>query len=76
MKSSKLSNLINIQSAGIKRLDVWLSPALIDFTKKLEVRINGKPIKGQVKPSVDAFLEDLRLRGDRQQTYWLKVTAG
>jgi pimeloyl-ACP methyl ester carboxylesterase len=77
MKSSSLSNLINLKAGGIKRLDVWVSPRLIDFKRKLEVRVNDKPrFKGAAKLSLDPLLEDLRLRGDRQQVYWLKVPAG
>ncbi len=77
MKSSSLSNLINIQINGIRRLDVWVSPKLIDFERKIEVRINGKPyFKELPKPNLEPLLEDLRLRGDRQQVYWLKVSAG
>jgi pimeloyl-ACP methyl ester carboxylesterase len=77
MKTSSLSNLISIQENGIKRLDIWISPKVIDFKKKFEVRINGKPFfKGLAKPGPDQLLEDLRLRGDRQQIYWMKVSAG
>jgi len=77
MKSSSQGNLINLHVSGIMRLDVWVSPRLIDFKRKLEVRLNDKPrYKGAVKLALDPFLEDLRLRGDRQQVYWLKVSAG
>ncbi|MFO0908220.1 MAG: hypothetical protein U0794_07650 [Isosphaeraceae bacterium] len=55
MKSSTLSNLLNIQAAGVKRLDVWLSPKLIDMAKKLEVRINGRLSTGD-RPSRPADL--------------------
>ena len=76
-KTSALSNLINIKADGIKSLDVWISPRIIDFKRKLEVRINDRPrFKGAAKLSVEPLLEDLRIRGDRQQLYWLKVTAG
>jgi len=77
MKSSSQGNLINLKVGGINRLDVWVSPRLIDFKRKLEVRLNDRPrYKGAVKLTLDPFLEDLRLRGDRQQVYWLKVSAG
>jgi len=76
-KTSALSNLINLKAEGIKSLDVWISPRIIDFKRKLEVRINDRPrFKGAAKLSVEPLLEDLRIRGDRQQLYWLKVTAG
>jgi hypothetical protein len=77
MKTSTLSNLISIQESGIKRLDVWISPKLIDFKKKFEVRINGKTyFKGLANPGPEQLLEDLRLRFDRTQFYWMKVSAG
>jgi pimeloyl-ACP methyl ester carboxylesterase len=77
MTSSSLSNLLNLTINGVKRLDVWVSPKLIDFKKRMEVRINGKTFfKAVAKPNLAPLLEDLRIRGDRQQVYWLKVSAG
>lgn len=77
MKSSNLSNLINITATGVKHLDVWVSPKLIDFKKRMEVRINGKSFfKGLAKLEYGPMLEDLRLRGDRSQMYWMKVSTG
>ncbi len=77
MKSSVQGNLLNLKVLGIKRLDVWVSPRLIDFKRKVEVRINDKPrYKAQAKLALDSLLEDLRLRGDRKQVYWLKVPVG
>jgi hypothetical protein len=76
MKSSGLSNLITIQADGVSRMDVWVSPKLIDFKKRFEVRINKKSFKGLAKPGPDQLLEDLRLRGDRRQIYWMKISVG
>jgi pimeloyl-ACP methyl ester carboxylesterase len=74
MRSSNQANLINLRVNGIKRLDVWVNPRLIDFRRKLEVRVNEKQrFKASAKLTLDGMLEDLRLRGDRQQVYWLKV---
>jgi len=76
-RSSAASNLLNISTVGVNRLDVWVSPRLVDFKRRLEVRINGKSFfKGLAKPEISAMLSDLWFRGDRQQTYWLKVTTG
>lgn len=76
-RTSSLSNLINVTVAGVNRLDVWVSPKIIDFKRKMEVRINGKSYyKGLAKPDFAPMLTDLRYRGDRQQTYWLKVSTG
>lgn len=75
--SSKLSNLLRLQTVGASRLDVWVSPGLIDFKKRMEVRVNGRArFKGLAKPDLMQLLEDLRVRGDRQQIYWMKVPVG
>jgi dienelactone hydrolase len=77
MRSSVQGNLINLTTNGINRLDVWVSPRLIDFKKKLEIRHNERPLlKGAVKLEFEPMLEDLRIRGDRQQLYYLKVVMG
>ena len=77
MKSSSLSNLIRLEVSGIKSLDVWLSPKLIDFKRRMELRIHERPyFKGQVKLQCEPLLEDLRVRGDRQQLYWHRISAG
>ena len=77
MRSSAQGNLINLTTNGINRLDVWVSPRLIDFKKKVEVRLNDRSLlKGAVKLEFDPMLEDLRVRGDRQQLYYLKVVMG
>jgi pimeloyl-ACP methyl ester carboxylesterase len=77
MKSSSLSNLIRLDVNGINRLDVWLSPKLIDFKRKPDIRINGKSFNRQsrVKLDLETLLEDVRMRGDRQQVYWYRVSA-
>lgn len=80
MNSSKLVNLMRIETNGITRFDIWVSPLLIDFKRKdgkMEVRVNGRPqIKRIPKLEIEPYLEDLRIRGDRQQPYWLKIPVG
>ena len=77
MKSSSLSNLLTFEVNGVNALDVWLSPKLIDFKRKPEIRINGKSYNRQskVKLDMEPMLDDLRVRGDRQQIYWYRITA-
>jgi pimeloyl-ACP methyl ester carboxylesterase len=77
MKTSTTSNLIRLDVNGVKRLDVWLSPKLVDFRRKLELRFHDKTYwKGQIKLEIEGILEDYRMRGDRQQLYWHRLTAG
>ncbi len=76
VRTSAPSNLLNITTNGVERLDVWISPKLIDFKRKLEVRINNRAFyKGPAKSDPAALLTDLRFRGDRQQLYWMKVST-
>jgi dienelactone hydrolase len=75
-KTSSLSNLISITTTGLNRLDVWVSPKVIDFKRKFEVRINDRPFfKGLGKPDIGQMLTDLRFRGDRQQLFWFKIST-
>ena len=77
MKSSTLSNQIRVLVSGIKSMDIWLCPKLIDFKRRVEIRIQDRPyFKGLIKLDAEPLLEDVRLRGDRQQVYWYRLTAG
>ena len=69
-------NLLDLTTSGITSLDVWVSPKLIDMTRKMEIRINGKTVyRAMPKPDPAAFLEDVRVRGDRSQIYVMKVSG-
>jgi dienelactone hydrolase len=73
------SNLVNLKTAGVRRLYVWLGPAEVDFSKRVELRVNDgpKPVYRAVPPvSFGPMLDDLRIRGDRQQMYALKIPVG
>jgi pimeloyl-ACP methyl ester carboxylesterase len=77
MKSSAISNLVRLDVKGISSLDIWLSPKLIDFTRKADIRINGKPYSRQakIKLEMEPMLDDLRVRGDRKQLYWHRIST-
>jgi hypothetical protein len=77
LKAVALSNLIRLEIAGITAVDIWLSPKVVDFTRKVDVRINGRPFgrPSKLKLDTESLLEDLRVRGDRQQLYWYRIPA-
>ena len=54
---------------------IWLAPEMIDFDRRLQVRVVGSPRKFNdfVEVSVETILEDLRIRGDRQKIYQAKI---
>jgi poly(3-hydroxybutyrate) depolymerase len=60
-------------SSRAARHRIWVprGDGLIDFNKRLEIRINGKQVWHDfVKPDVEAMLERVRTTGDRQQLFW------
>ena len=78
MKSSSISNLVQLNNVkGVTWLDVWLSPKLIDFSRKVEIRINGKPFirPARLKLDMEPMLDDVRVRGDRKQLYWHRIST-
>jgi len=76
MKSSSLSNLMQFKVKGTTWLDIWLSPKLIDFRRKVDIRVNDRSFNRQpkLKLEMESMLDDLRVRGDRQQIYWYRIT--
>ncbi len=77
MTTSNLSNHVRLKVDGVNRLDVWLSPKIVDFKRTFELSIQERRyFKGQIKLEFEPILEDLRIRGDRQQLYWHRISAG
>ncbi len=81
LSSSIQSNLIRLDLKGIRSLDLWLSPKIIDFKSKeprVTIRLNGRSYlsgrRGLIKLDLESMLDDLRVRGDRQQLYWHRMT--
>lgn len=68
------SNQIQITTDGIRALDLWVNAKQFDFSKKLEVKLGGRSrFRGIPEVQWDEFLRDLANRGDRAQTYFLKI---
>lgn len=59
---------------GSRNHVISLSPEMIDFDKRLEVRV-GSAIKFNnfLKPSLEAMLEDFRINADRQRLVWARL---
>ena len=65
-----------VVSCGAAAVTIWLSPEFIDFRQPATVTLNGRRLfRGEITADLDVMLEDLRLRGDRQHTFWAKVEA-
>ncbi|MEZ6057503.1 MAG: alpha/beta hydrolase-fold protein [Planctomycetaceae bacterium] len=68
------ANTISL-SHGKGTVSVWLSPELVDFDQKVIVNLTGRGTKYSEipQPRLKDMLDELRLRGDRQMLYWLKL---
>ncbi|MCA9020035.1 MAG: hypothetical protein KDA74_07840, partial [Planctomycetaceae bacterium] len=67
--SIKLGNVIYVSSGG-KINTLWLNPELVDFDKRLEVRIDGqRKFNDFLRPDMKAMLDDFKNRGDRQKLF-------
>lgn len=63
-------NTIRVQ-CRTSRVAIWLSPAMINFEKRVTVKLNQtQKWNDFVQPDPGALLEDLRLRGDVSQPAW------
>lgn len=70
---ARLGNQIYVQVPGTGAT-IWLSPELIDFSERVEVRLNSRRTRPDfVQPSIRTLLTRLRETGDRQRLYWAKI---
>jgi hypothetical protein len=71
-------NILVVRTSGVKKLTIWLGQGMINYEKKLEVRLNGhlmgKTIGNNIRPSLEVLLEDFARRGDRQMLFLSKLT--
>ena len=57
------------------RATVWLSSEVVDFSKRLNVVINGRGRNQIVEAQAEVLLEDVRTRSDRQHPFSAKVES-
>jgi predicted esterase len=68
-----VTNTISVR-CGADQVRVWLSPELVDFSQPLAVTIDGQKVhKTPPQPDIGVFMEDLRLRSDRQHPFWAVI---
>ena len=69
------SNGLTINAGDIK-VTVWLSPELVDFNKRIDIKLNGRELNPKnplIAPDLNVLLEDIRTRGDRLHPFWAKI---
>jgi dienelactone hydrolase len=77
VRANAVLNKLTVTTKGTTGVDVWLGPAQVDWSKRVEVLVNERPVYRGTPPMTRFadYLEDLRIRGDREQTYWLKLSG-
>ena len=73
--NARIVTQISVRVLGLKQLSIWLSPAMVDFTKPIQIRINGQSL-GQPKlvtPSVVTMLDEHFKNVDRQRLFYAKI---
>jgi hypothetical protein len=73
--NSRIFTQISLRVSGLKQVSVWLSPALVDFTKPIQVRINGAStgLPKMVSPSATVMLDEHFRNVDRQRLFYAKI---
>ncbi len=72
--SGESDNKKTIVVEGRGPLTLWLNPALVDFEKRLVVRVGGtQKFNDFLKPEIEAVMEDFRQRGDRQRLHSVRL---
>ena len=69
------TNGVNVSCVRANRITVWLSPEMVDFSRRINVSVNARRLTrgGTIKPDPRVLLEDVRTRGDRQHPFWAKI---
>jgi pimeloyl-ACP methyl ester carboxylesterase len=67
-------NQINVRAFGVRNLSIWLGPKMIDYTKKVQLRVNGSAtVPRLVQPSLPILMEQFYQQGDRQRLYFARL---
>lgn len=73
MKSPNVFRIEPTNTKGIpNRSTLWLSPEYVDFAEKVQIQGRGK-FNGEVYPSREVLLNDVRRRADREHPFWGRI---
>jgi hypothetical protein len=61
--------------SGLKQLTFWITPGMMDFSKPLQLNVNGQFIGGhrKIAPSLETLLEEVYRTGDRQRLFVARI---
>lgn len=68
-----VGNTIHV-NAPTRHTTIWLSPATIDFERRVQFRINGRSRRNLfLTPKIGDMIADFHRRGDREKLYWVRL---
>lgn len=70
-------NILSARTAA-KQTTIWLGPDIVDFDEPIKVTLNGRRVtdaRGEINPSLEVLLEDVRTRADRLRPFWAKLES-
>ncbi len=76
VRAKREGNAIDVETSGVTAVTVLLSDAMVDLSKEVEIRVNGRSaFKGKVAPDARAILEEARRFRDRALVFSARVTV-
>ena len=74
------NNFISVSTKQVRKLTIWLSGDMIDWTKPVRVALNSSIPAGYkpkvMEPNLEVLLEDYYARGDRRMLFLNKLEFG
>ena len=74
------NNVVLIKSLGVRRMTLWFSQDMIDWSKPVRVVVNGTAVRGYkpkvLLPDLQVLLDDYHERGDRRMLFLNKLEIG
>ncbi len=68
----RANNSIWLRS-GASRTVVWMTPEIVDFSRRVSIDVDGRKSRTSIIPSTEVMLEDARTRADRLHPFWAKL---
>lgn len=70
VRAKRAGNAISIDGEELREVRIWLSGAMVDFSKPVTVSLNGRKVHDRVvRRSVDVLLDDYKARRDPGMTF-------
>jgi predicted esterase len=67
------NNKLSVTSSA-ESVTVYLTPDIVDFDQPINLTINRRRHRDDIRPNLRVMLDDVRTRGDRLHPFWAKVT--